>query len=114
MLLLDLFSVSHLENVVTVADLADELTEEQISDQKSIIELQQTLIKKKDVELNYVKKPVQTEIKTCSSVASRSSAAVFALNKIEPIARKLQRLLTERIDVGMLFCMAFKKKPKKL
>ena len=45
---------------MTVAKRADELKEEKISDQKSIIELQQKLIDKKDDELNDVQKTVQT------------------------------------------------------
>ena len=49
---------------MTVAERADELKKEKISDQKSIIELQQKQIEKKDAELNNVQKTVQTELKT--------------------------------------------------
>ena len=108
--ILDTYSVPLLKNAVTVAERADDLKEEKISDQKSIIELQQKLIEKKDAELNNVQKTVQTEMKTYSSVVSKSCAAVFSPKKIG----EERRLLAGSRDVGILFYMAFMKNPNKL
>ena len=87
--ILDTYSVPLLKNAVTVAERADDLKEEKILDQKSIIELQQKLIEKKDAELNNVQKTVQTEMKTYSSVVSKSCAAVFAPKKIEAVVKNV-------------------------
>ncbi len=66
--LLDRVSLPLLNFAYDQKEELDELKNEKISDQKKIIELQENLIKEKDVNLDAVQKTVETEMKSYSSV----------------------------------------------
>ena len=76
--ILDNFSVPLLLNAVPLVALVKELRENTISNQRTIIELQQMVIRQKDAELSIVKLPGST---TLSSAESCESV---------PAARKIQ------------------------
>ena len=65
----------------------DELKNEKIIDQKKIIEMQDKLIEKKDVELSSVQKTLETELKSYSSVVEKSCTAALAPQKIANVVR---------------------------
>ena len=83
-----------LEKGVRVHDKVEKLQQEKIDDQKSIIELQKTVIEKRDEKLDSVQATVQKEIKTFSTVVSRSCASALAPRKIQTAVRKV----TEETD----------------
>ena len=91
--ILDNFAVPLLEKGVDLFDNVEKFKDEKIEDQKSIIELQQKLILKKEEELitvqTTVQNTVQAEMKTYSSVVSKSCNAALASKKIQAAVRKV-------------------------
>ncbi len=70
-------------------DRIEKLKDEQISAQKSIIELQSKLIEKKDEELGTVKTVVQSEMKSYSSMLSATCSKALAPKKMKVAMKKV-------------------------
>ena len=80
-----------LDSAVEQKSELDDLKNEKIADQKKIIQLQEQLIEKKDKELNTVKKTVESELKSYSSVVERTCSAALAPQKIASAVSKVKR-----------------------
>ena len=87
--ILDSFSIPLLENPVPIVERVCELQEEKIDDQAKILKLQHDLIVRRDNELKAVHETVQSEMKSYSSVVSKSCSSALAPKKIEAAVRKV-------------------------
>ena len=85
--ILDSFSSPLLKNAVRAIDRGteriDELQKLRIEDQKTIIGLQEEVIKKRGNELNEVKTTVQTEMKSYSAMVKKSCPTTLTKKTIE-------------------------------
>ena len=97
--ILNSYAVPLLQNAVPLIPQIDQLKSEKIEDQKTVIDLQNQLIVKKDEELEAVKSSVreevcsikstvQAEMKSYSSVVSKSCSTALAPKKIEAAVKK--------------------------
>ena len=69
----------------------ENLNEEKIEDQKSIIKLQSDLISQKNEELGLVSKTVETELKTYSSALQQSCSTALSPKNIAAAVQKVAR-----------------------
>ena len=70
----------------------NELREEKIADQDTIIKLQQKLLEKSDENFDSVKTTVQQELKSYSSVVSKSCSTALSSKKLIAVVKKWQIL----------------------
>ena len=78
-----------LEKAARMQDELVTLRQEKIKDQETIIQLQNKIIEKRDEQIDSVQATVQKEIKTYSTVVSKSCAAALAPRKIQTAVRKV-------------------------
>ena len=69
----------------------EQLQEEKISDQKTVIELQEKLICKKDGDLGLVSQTVQKELKSYSSALQQSCSTALSPKKIATAVQKIAK-----------------------
>lgn len=86
--ILDKYAVPVLNSGSSLPEEISNLKDEKISDQKSIIDLQQKLIAKKDEDMKTVTTAVKNEMKSYSSVVRKSCAEALAPKKIKTAIRK--------------------------
>ena len=87
--ILDIAAVPLLGKGIDLKDRVEKLQEEKIVDQDTIIKLQARLIEKKDEEMSLVKTTVQSEMKSYSSVLSKSCSAALAPKKIQAAVKRV-------------------------
>ena len=88
-LILDSNAVPLLYAAHEVTERVHELREEKIEDKDTIIKLQQKLLEKSDEVHNSVKTTVQQELKSYSSVVSKSCSTALSSKKLEAVVRKV-------------------------
>ncbi len=93
--LLDSVSLPLLSLTTEQKEELDILKNEKIGDQRKIIELQENLIKEKDVKINTVQKTVETELKSYSSILQKSCTAAFAPSKLAAAVKTVRGKTTE-------------------
>ena len=69
----------------------EQLQEEKISDQRTVIELQEKLINKKERELGSVSRTVEKELKSYSSVLQQSCSTALSPTKIASAVKKIAK-----------------------
>ena len=72
-----------------VIERVTELREQKIEDQETIIKLQQTVIEKSSENFQSVKNTVQEELKSYSSVLTKSCSNAFSPKKLEAVVKKV-------------------------
>jgi len=87
--ILDSNAVPLLYAAQEVTERVNELREEKIDDQDTIIKLQQQLLHKGDEDFKSVKNTVQQELKSYSSVLTRSCSSALSSKKLEAVVRKV-------------------------
>ncbi len=94
--ILNSFAVPLLESAAEMSENFQTLKDEKIKDQESIIKMQEKLIEKKDTEISAVHSTIQSsvqstmkeEMKSYSSVVTKTCGAVLAPKKIQAAVRK--------------------------
>ncbi|KAL5249122.1 hypothetical protein ACHWQZ_G018081 [Mnemiopsis leidyi] len=79
-----------------VIERVTELREQKIDDQETIIKLQQTVIEKSSENFQSVKNTVQEELKSYSSVLTKSCSNAFSPKKLEAVVKKVT--VTEKMS----------------
>ena len=87
--LLDTCSLPLLQKAASLVKRSEQLLEEKISDQKSIIDLQKQLLEQKDHGLEGVQSVVENQLSSYSDVLSKNCSNVFNQQKIEKAVRKV-------------------------
>ena len=87
--ILDVTACPLLESGVDLQEDVEKLQKEKMKNQQTIIQLQGNLIEKKDQELSLVKTTVQAEMKSYSSVVSKSCSQALAPKKIQAAVKKV-------------------------
>ena len=80
--ILDSFAVPLLHSAAEMYEDNQNLKDERIRDQDAIIKLQEKLIEKREEEISSVQTTVKTELKSYSSVVSKSCSAALSQKKI--------------------------------
>ena len=87
--ILDSNAVPLLHAAQEVTERINELREEKIAHQDTIIKLRQKLLEKSDENFDSVKTTVQQELKSYSSVVSKSCSTALSSKKLEAVVRKV-------------------------
>ena len=87
--ILDQFSIPWLNIATPLAEEVQTLKDEKIADQKTIIDLQSNMIDKSEDQLKSVKSTAETELKSYSSLVSKTCAAALAPKKIHAAVKKV-------------------------
>ncbi len=87
--ILNSFAVPSLYSAVPLVERADQLKEEKISDQKTIIDLQKKMIEKNEVEIRAVQTVVKTEMSSYPSMLTKSCTASLAPKKLQAAVKNV-------------------------
>ena len=87
--ILDSFALPLLNCGVGMIEDFQEMKDEKIKDQETIIKLQDKLIEKREKEISSVQSTVKTELKSYSAVVSQSCKAALAQKKIAAAVKKV-------------------------